>query len=546
MTDVVLELRRTFQRLEPTRGQAPEQAAEMLRSWIEEHPDVATAAKPPAEFNGTMMQWFHWYSPGDGSHWRTLIEEAPRLAAAGITALWLPPAFKGLSGVFDVGYGVYDLYDLGEFDQKGTIRTKYGTRDEYLGAVKTCRDLGINIYADVVFNHRMGADETEFLLATPMDPSDRCRALEGQQKIQAWTKFTFPGRGATHSDFSWNWRHFDGVDFNALRPDFKAIWVLEGKSFEDKVSLESGNFDYLMGCDVDIDDPEVEAELKRWGEWTLDHVGVDGFRLDAIKHIQGDFFVTWIEHLEAYAQRDLFCVGEYWSYDINVLAWYAGNSAGKLNLFDAPLHDNFHRASRAGGHYDMSRILDGTLMQQMPLLAVTLVENHDTQPLQALESVVEPWFKPLAYAIILLRAEGYPCIFHADYYGARYTDRGRDGSLVEVEMASHRWILDRLLFARVHFAHGPQHSYLDHFNAIGWTRIGSHDHPWALAVLLSDGPAGAKWMNAGTPHTRFLDITGHLSEAITTNADGWAEFHCPGGSLSVWVEENPLLQQLPG
>jgi len=77
-------------------------------------------------------------------------------------------------------------------------------------------------------------------------------------------------------------------------------------------------------------------------------------------------------------------------------------------MFDAPLHNNFHRASRASGNFDMRTILDGTLMKEMPLLAVTLIDNHDTQPLQALESVVESWFKPLAYAIILLRREGYP------------------------------------------------------------------------------------------------------------------------------------------
>lgn len=66
----------------------------------------------------------------------------------------------------------------------------------------------------------------------------------------------------------------------------------------------------------------------------------------------------------------------------------------------------------------MRRILDNTLMQQQPALAVTLVENHDTQPLQALESPVADWFKPLAYAIILLRQEGYPCVFYPDYYRA--------------------------------------------------------------------------------------------------------------------------------
>ncbi|MFO0104219.1 MAG: alpha-amylase domain-containing protein [Cyanobium sp.] len=33
-----------------------------------------------------------------------------------------------------------------------------------------------------------------------------------------------------------------------------------------------------------------------------------------------------------------------------------------------------------------------------------------------------------------------------------------------------------------------------------------------------------------------MDITEHRRELIRTNADGWAEFRCPPGSLSVWVE----------
>ncbi|MDI8752022.1 hypothetical protein MJH54_31455, partial [Salmonella enterica subsp. enterica serovar Montevideo] len=40
--------------------------------------------------------------------------------------------------------------------------------------------------------------------------------------------------------------------------------------------------------------------------------------------------------------------------------------------------------------------------------------NHDTQPLQALEAPVEPWFKPLAYALILLRENGVPSVFYPD------------------------------------------------------------------------------------------------------------------------------------
>ncbi|ASS87131.1 hypothetical protein GLN3_08525 [Geobacillus lituanicus] len=71
------------------------------------------------------MQYFEWYLPDDGTLWTKVANETKNLSSLGITALWLPPAYKGTSRS-DVGYGVYDLYDLGEFNQKGTIRTKCG------------------------------------------------------------------------------------------------------------------------------------------------------------------------------------------------------------------------------------------------------------------------------------------------------------------------------------------------------------------------------------------------------------------------------------
>ncbi len=93
---------------------------------------------------------------------------------------------------------------------------------------------------------------------------------------------------------------------------------------------------------------------------------------------------------------------------------------------------------------------------------MTLVENHDSQPLQSLESVVEGWFKPLAYALILLRRDGYPCIFYADYYGAHYKDYGKDGQEYEIWIDQHQWIIDKFLFARQEYAFGDQYDYFDH------------------------------------------------------------------------------------
>ncbi len=87
----------------------------------------------------TMLQYFEWDLPADGTLWRRLYADAGYLKDLGITMVWMPPAYKGQGGVNDTGYGVYDTYDLGEFDAKGTVRTKYGPKEEYVQAVKALR-----------------------------------------------------------------------------------------------------------------------------------------------------------------------------------------------------------------------------------------------------------------------------------------------------------------------------------------------------------------------------------------------------------------------
>jgi len=487
--------------------------------------------------NGVMMQYFHWYVPADGSLWNEAAGRAAELASAGFTGLWLPPAYKGTAGGFDVGYGVYDMYDLGEFDQKGTVRTKYGTREQYLAAVETLRRAGLQVYADVVLNHRMGADASELASATPFPQDDRLRPRGDPRQIRSYTHFQFAGRQKKYSDFEWHWRHFDAVDYDDLTRERDTVYLFEGKNFDDEVALEKGNFSYLMGCDLDFQSREVRDEVTRWGKWYLDTAPVDGFRLDAVKHIAAWFFPQWLDEMERYAGRDLFIVGEYWAPDMNALNWYLDHLGGRLCVFSVPLHYAFYFAGLGSGLFDMRKVLDGTLMKQRPTQVVTFVDNHDSQPLQALESPVEPWFKPLAYAIILLREQGYPCVFYADYYGAEYEDFGRDGQRRHIQMPSHRWLIDKFLYARRNYAWGPQYDYFDHWNCVGWTRLGDERHPKAMAVLLSDDVAGTKWMEVGRPHARFTDLTEHVREPVVTNEWGWGEFRCRGGSVSVWLQD---------
>lgn len=487
--------------------------------------------------NGVMLQGFHWYLPADGSLWSELAAQASALAQAGFTALWLPPAYKDNDGPRGVGYAVYDMYDLGEFDQKGSLRTKYGTKDAYLAAVRAAQLAGMQVYVDTVFNHRIGCDGFETVRAIPYARTDRTRAVGPAREIEAPTLFTFPGRQGRHSTFKWNAAHFDAVDYDRRRPDDRdVVYLFEGKRFDSDVALEGGNFDFLMGADLDIEHPEVRQELVRWGQWCLDVVGCDGFRLDAVKHISAPGWPRWLDALQQHAGRELFCVAEYWSTDLAALHWFLNTVGAPFHLFDVPLHYRFHEASRNGSGYDLRKLLDDTLMQQRPTQAVTFVDNHDSQPLQALESVVEPWFKPLAYATILLRQGGYPCVFYADYYGAAYEDRGRDGNPYQISLPSHRPLIDALLDARRNDAFGPELDYFDHPNCIGWVRRGDQQHPRSLAVLMSNGDAGHKRMDVGRPHRTYVDLLGGVPEPIVSGPDGWAEFHCPGGGVAVWVE----------
>ena len=106
-----------------------------------------------------------------------------------------------------------------------------------------------------------------------------------------------------------------------------------------------------------------------------------------------------------------------------MLLTYIDATQQRMHLFDAPLQRKFHDASKAGSNYNLSEIFNDTLVAAQPHLAVTLVDNHDTQPCQSLEAPVSAWFKPLAYTLILLREQGYPCVFYADMYGTEYTDK---------------------------------------------------------------------------------------------------------------------------
>lgn len=483
--------------------------------------------------NDTIMQYFHWYLPDDGEHWNRLRDDAEHLASKGISMIWMPPAFKA-TGTNDVGYGVYDIFDLGEFDQHGSVRTKYGTKDQYLEAIDRLDEHGIRAIADIVLNHKANGDEKETFHVLKMDPNNRQQPISEPYEIEAYTYFSFPGRQGKYNDFQWHWYHFSGTDYDARNNETGVYMILgEDKGWADNehVDSEKGNFDYLMFNDVDFDHPEVIQNMKDWARWFIETTGIKGFRLDAVKHIDRRFLGRFIEILmEQLGDEEFYVFGEYWINDFDTKIDYLEGINHQFDLVDVGLHMNFYAAGQQGKSYDMRQIFDGTLMKDSPMEAVTFVDNHDTQYGQSLESTVADWFKPIAYGIILLSQSGLPTVFYGDYYGV-------EG---DFHIPSFQDQIDQLLYLRQRFAYGEQFNYFDDPHCIGWTRQGVDKFPGGLAVVLTNGDASEKRMqiHRAEPGSVFVDYLDNHQGEVIIEENGWGTFPTSGGNISAWVNRD--------
>lgn len=476
--------------------------------------------------NRTILQSFEWYLPADSQHWRRLTQLAEQLKDKGITGVWLPPAYKGAGGKEDVGYAPYDLYDLGEFDQKGTIPTKYGTKEEYLACIQALKKAGIEVYGDIVFDHFMGADEEETVSAVKYHPENRNKVITGKEEILAWTKFTFPGRNQKYNDYVWSWRNFSGVDFDDRRKDH-GIFNFAGKGWGEEVDKENGNYDYLMGCNLDMSYPETVEQLDKWGKWYQSITDMDGYRLDAVKHIEFNYFPKWLLNRREEKGKELFVVGEYWNSSLDKLVNYIDSSGAIISLFDVPLHYHLCEAANADGHYDMREIFEGTLVKERPDWAVTFVDNHDTQEGQSLESWVEGWFKVHAYALILLRKTGTPVVFWGDLFGMPSQNVDAVGNGLEL-----------LLKIREQLSFGAELDYFDDADVIGWTRTGSFEQKQSgYAVVMTNASAGTKKMTVSAFHAgqTFVDVLGNNEAKVTLDETGTGLFPVNKKEISIYV-----------
>ena len=429
---------------------------------------------------GVMMQGFYYNAPSPGSGnagaqwwWDHLAAQANSLRQSGISAIWLPPCRKGAAGGYSVGYDPYDDYDLGSKNQAGTIPTRYGTREQLERCVAMLRANGMDVYMDIVDNHRGG------------DPGNSVF-----QYVNAYGNYP-GGRFEKHP-----------LDFHP------------GVSQDPNVFLGTGENFTQFGRDLaPINGAKPTGASQSWmyanllasGDWLTKALDIQGFRLDDVKGQSTDFMYNWLNYG---AMAGKFAVGEFFDGNNSLVeAWLnypgpPGNAygmAGRASAFDFSLRFTLQSMCNGPSGFDMSTLDHTGLIGIDPGHAVTFVENHDTD---RSSPIVQN--KALAYAYILT-SEGYPCVFYRDYSA----DAGSYGLKPVIDPLI--WIHEKLAFG------STQQRWKDH-DVFCYER---QSYPNLITGLNNNGST-ARTITVQTGfgnNVALHDYTGHGGD-VTTNGSG--------------------------
>jgi len=400
--------------------------------------------------------------PADGDEgadwwWDHLAKQAHALRKAGFTAVWLPPVCKGASGIRSVGYDPFDDYDLGSKDQRGTVPTRYGTREQLVRCVAMLRANGLEVYVDLVTHHRGGGSGHE---------GKTFRYLDAQGAA---------GGGRFPKDTSC----FHGPDIPQDTNVFEDISFGSGLA-----PIHGKPPGYVFGG------------LLASADWMTRALNIQGFRVDFVKGISTDFLPSLLQHG---ALKGTFAVGEFFDGNVALVHdWVTkpGGMAGRASAFDFPLRGILREMCNNAGSFDMSKLDRAGLAGIDPQHAVTFVENHDT------DTGHGPIFrnKAQAYAYILT-SEGYPCVYYKDYS----TDPGCYGM---------KEILDNLVWIHEKLANGPTQRRWKDYHVFAYERLGDPH----LLVGLNNHGAAPRTITVDTgfgPNAILHDYTGHGGDVRT-------------------------------
>ncbi len=342
--------------------------------------------------------WWDYWNANYPNGWSNyLCELAPRLKAAGFDAVWIPPSYKN-SSTGSVGYAPFDQYDLGDKFQKGggtiNVKTRMGTKDEYLRMIAVMHANGLEVIQDVVLNHTTDAGTNSGTGGQDPEATYSMQTASGYKNFR-YVSYATPLIDESSDDYwtrsgRWSknyWNFHPNASDNCVSGDIcESYWgpdisYLSGSAGQSSNIPSTGNA--TIGATVRPYYNPVQANnymrdnARQWIVWLKKQTGVDGWRWDAVKHfdinVQEDFIYN-SKYVADFANGDqnMFCVGEWIgnkteldNYMWNVRTGTAPN--GVTNELSTGTFDFSMRGyGYNGGLYSMVLGMGGYNMQNIP------------------------------------------------------------------------------------------------------------------------------------------------------------------------------------
>ena len=439
-------------------------------------------------------------SPADGKPgvpwwWDHLAAQAKAFSLAGFSAVWLPPSLKTSSGASPGadGYGPFDDYDIGSKKQKGSIPTRFGTREQAQRCAAILRANGLDIYLDMVEHQRAG---------------------DGSQAPEAFV-FRYLGANGTPGT-----GRFPKNPDNFL-PQVPRDPDLGGPPSDD---LPFGRELAPINAKPHL---YVFEGLIAASDWLTRAIDAQGYRLDDVKGLSTDFVLPY---LNSKAMAGKFAVGEFFDGNrllVNQWIFNQNGMQGRPSAFDFPLKFLLNSMCNNPGRFNMADLDHAGLIGISPLNAVTFVENHDTD-LQNSQKIFSN--KLMGYAYILT-SEGYPSVFYKDYS----TDPNCFGLQPQI---------DNLIWIHEMLASGTTQQRWKDFDVFAYEREGGS----RLLVALNNDPNGPHTIQVATgfgANVHLKDYTGHGGD-VFTNGGGGATIQVPANVNGLgYVCYSPVGQDRP-
>ena len=385
-----------------------------------------------------------------------LIQKLDYIQDLGTTAIWMAPIFKNkpVQGTGDNASAGYHGYWITDFTQ---VDPHFGTNDQLKELIAKAHAKGIKVFFDVITNHTADViDNTQKQYtyrtegAYPTLDKDGVPVDETAAADAAAAGSTAAYPKLTKDSFPYSPTFASAADANAKSPSWlndPSLYHNRGDSTFVGESATEGDFSGLD--DLDTQNPQVVKGFEKVYENWVKETGVDGFRIDTVKHVDMAFWQQWAPALKDFAtkqgNKNFFMFGEVYSSDPTVTAPYV--TKGRLqSTLDYPFQDAARTYVSKGGS---AKALSGVYGQDYRYTSAdsdayelpTFLGNHDIGRFGGFLEADNPG----ADAATLLKRDqlanelqfltrGQPVIYYGDEQG--FTGAGGDKDARQDQFAS--------------------------------------------------------------------------------------------------------------